>query len=83
MLKRPYNQNWRRIKSILSRYGVTRDKMRPKADLTHDLGFRFYDRASLAMDLEAELHKRVDVDNVYQLRTLNDLVHWVYQERRK
>ena len=70
-----YYQNLHRIKDILYQYGIPATRVKPQADLAHDLGLRSPEKLSLILDIEDALHTDVLFDDPDGLKTVHDILH--------
>jgi hypothetical protein len=70
-----YYQNLHKIKDILFQYGVPATRVKPQADLAHDLGLRNPEKLSLILDIEDALHTDILFDDPDGLRTIHDILH--------
>lgn len=81
-----YYQNLHRIKGILYQYGIPSARVKPQADLAHDLGLRNLEKLSLILDIEEALHTDILFDDPDGLKTIHDILynielrHTVYAE---
>lgn len=70
-----YYQNLHKIKDILFQYGIPATRVKPQADLAHDLGLRNPEKLSLILDIEDALHTDILFDDPDGLRTIHDILH--------
>lgn len=70
-----YYQNLHRIKGILYQYGIPSARVKPQADLAHDLGLRNLEKLSLILDIEEALHTDILFDDPDGLKTVHDILY--------
>jgi acyl carrier protein len=76
-----YYQNLHRIKSILYQYGISASRVKPQADLAHDLGLRSPEKLSLILDIEDALHTDVVFEDPERLKTVHDILYNLERKR--
>lgn len=77
----PTESGLREVQSLLMRAGVPNEKLRLDASLIDDLKLHPNDYYFLTLDIEELLHKPVDIDLVFDSKTVSDLVTLVTKEK--
>jgi acyl carrier protein len=70
-----YYRNLHWIKDILYQYGISSARVKPQADLAHDLGLRNPEKLSLILDIEEALHTDIVFEDPDGLKTIHDILY--------